>query len=217
MSATRSKQDARQAYNRLSAWYDLLAAPSERKARELGLRLLDVHEGEVVLEVGSGTGHAVVSLARCVAPHGRVCAVDISEGMILRTRSRARQHGVDQLASFFLGDGARLPLKPDGIDAVFVSFTLELFDTPEIPMVLQECRRVLHPGGRISVVALGKRDQDGLVAHAYEWAHRRFPSLIDCRPIFTGRELEASGFLVVQAHSLSMWGLPVDVVLARRE
>ena len=68
----RSKDQARNAYDRLSRWYDLLAGWSERPARETGLGLLAAKPGETVLEIGFGTGTSLVKLAEAVGAGGRV-------------------------------------------------------------------------------------------------------------------------------------------------
>jgi ubiquinone/menaquinone biosynthesis C-methylase UbiE len=63
---TRTKEQAIASYDRLSRWYDWLSAGSERPLTELGLKKLNVNTGETVLEIGFGTGHALLALAACV-------------------------------------------------------------------------------------------------------------------------------------------------------
>src|SRR5208282_2355429 len=151
-----------------------------------------------VLEIGYGTGHCLVQLAKAVGPEGKVFGIDLSEGMRAQARVRLqKEHLIDrvELAS---GDATRLPYPGDSMDAVFMSFTLELFDTPEIPQVLAECRRALKAGGRIVVVGMSKEGKHGLVYEAYEWSHRHFPNFVDCRPIFVSQVVAAAGFHVTE-------------------
>jgi demethylmenaquinone methyltransferase/2-methoxy-6-polyprenyl-1,4-benzoquinol methylase len=51
----------------------------------------------------------------------------------------------------------------------------------------------------------------------YEWFHLRFPTTVDCRPIYARRSVEEAGFRVAEAKELVMWGLPVDVIVAKKE
>jgi len=213
---TRSREQAEASYSRLSRWYDLLANSSERKARELGLRMLGARDGEIVLEIGSGSGHGLVALARSVGPSGRVHGIDLSPGMLGIAEARVRSAGLADRVDLRRGDATMLPFEDGFFDAVFMSFVLELFDTPEIPMVLGECRRVLRPGGRLSVVALSRKGKPGLALKLYEWAHRTFPALCDCRPIYPQRSLVNAGFQLLAMAEESMWGLPVEVILARK-
>jgi ubiquinone/menaquinone biosynthesis C-methylase UbiE len=213
---TRSKQQARDAYNRMSGWYDLLAGSGERKFIDIGLQRLDVREGETVLDIGFGTGYATLALAESVGNSGKVYGIDISEAMVERTLTRLKKAGLEQRVLLRRGDAASLPFQPDLCDAIFTSFTLELFDTPEIPVVLQQCRRVLRSDGRICVVSMSKKGKSTLMSRLYEWAHKQLPTYVDCRPIFAQRSLEAAGFIIADASLMSMWGLPVEIVLARQ-
>jgi demethylmenaquinone methyltransferase/2-methoxy-6-polyprenyl-1,4-benzoquinol methylase len=206
---TRTKAEARRTYDRLSRWYDALAGPSERRFTMRGLELLRVQPGERVLEIGCGTGHALVQLARTA---GRAYGVDLSVGMEAVARRRIAAAGWAGAVHLGLADAARLPFAASAFDATFMSFTLELFDTPEIPLVLAECRRVLRPGGRLGVVSLARADN--LAVRLYEWAHRHFPQAVDCRPILVQNVLEQSGFHINAHEAAAMWGLPVDIVVA---
>lgn len=211
---TRSKDVARVSYDRLSKWYDLIAGSSERKFRDVGLKKLDAGMGERVLEIGFGTGHSLVALAHRVGTSGQVYGIDLSEGMFQLAEARVRAAGLSARVELARGDATQLPYETDFFDAVLMSFVLELFDTPELSIVLSECRRVLRRHGRTSVVALSKKK--GLAVTLYEWAHAQFPATVDCRPIFVKKTLEGAGFQVVDITEMSMWGLPVDVVVARK-
>ncbi len=211
---TRSKKAAQSTYDRLSRWYDALAGSSEQKFIDAGLQKLSVKDGEAVLEIGFGTGHAVLALAAAVGNAGKVYGVDISTGMCTITRARVNRGGLSDRVALSLGDAAKLPCATESLDAVFMGFTLELFDTPEIPAVLSECLRTLRQSGRICVVALSKGKEAGRMVRLYEWAHRKYPAYIDCRPIFVQKALKDAGFTVSEVTDKSMWALPVQIVAA---
>jgi demethylmenaquinone methyltransferase/2-methoxy-6-polyprenyl-1,4-benzoquinol methylase len=99
---------------------------------------------------------------------------------------------------------------------VLLCFTLELFDTPAMPLVLGECRRVLRSSGRLCVVALASQGGSRPMLSLYSWAHARFPAWIDCRPILPANLLQDNGFHIQELIQASTWGLPVQVVLASR-
>lgn len=207
-----SREETKAFYNKIARVYDLLAERSEQPMREVGLKMLAAATGERILEIGYGTGHCVVELAEAVGPSGKVYGIDISEEMQRLAKDLAAEKGLDDRIELMCGDAEDLPYEAGSLDAVFMSFTLELFDTPEIPRVLAECCRVLKPGGRIVVVAVSKKGKDGLVLKAFEWTHRHFPNLVDCRPIYVGRALEAAGFRIADSRVERMW-VPVEIVL----
>jgi len=210
----RSKQQARALYDGLASWYDLIAGSWEKKPREIGLRKLAAREGESVLEIGFGTGHGILALARSVGCAGKVHGVDLSPRMLRIAESRVRRAGLSDRVRLRCGDAAELPFETDSLDGMFASFTLELFDTPEIPQTLAECRRVLRFGGRICIVSLSRTGESSWMRDLYEWGHRTFPALVDCRPVFVQRALETARFRILDSTRVSMWGLPIEIVLA---
>ena len=209
----RSKEEAKDSYDRMSKWYDLMAKP-EKKYVMRGVEKLDITEGETVLEIGFGTGDALLSLAKGVGDSGLLYGIDISEGMLEVAQAKLDKAGLSNRTNLILGDASKLPFEDNFFNALFMSFTLELFDTPEIPVLLHECKRVLKTGGRLGVVAISDTGNDNFMMKMYKWAHVKFPSYVDCRPIFTQVELRKSGFNIKSTETHTMWDLPVDIVIA---
>ncbi len=210
----RPRHAARAAYNRMSRWYDALAR-SERRFVDMGVRLLSLREGQRALEIGCGTGYALAAIAEAVGQSGLAVGLDIAEGMLAAAQVRMKRAGLARRSLLTMADAVALPFSEGTFDAIFMAFTLELFDVPDIPAVLSECARVLRANGRLGVVGLSHKGS-GRMVRLYKWAHRRWPRWIDCRPIYVREVLEAAGFAAVQAERASMWGLPVEIVLAAK-
>ncbi len=212
----RSRETTRHTYNRLSRWYDLFAGTNEQAASWEGLKRLKIRKGEHVLEIGCGTGENLLSLANAVGQNGRVYGLDLSEGMLGVARSKLARANLQYRVDLNRGDAVFLPYGSETMETVFLAFTLELFDSPEIPLVLAESMRVLKPAGRIGVVSLSKRANPNWITRAYEWSHEKFPHLIDCRPISVLSEMQTAGFQLLQVSNRSLWGLPVDIVVGEK-
>lgn len=207
-----TKDVTRAYYNKLAKVYDFLSEDAERPMREKGIAKLSAQPGEQILEVGFGTGHCLVEIAKSVGPSDRVLGIDISDQMLAQAHELLTKEGLIDRAELKRGDAEQLPYETNSLDGIFFSFTLELFDTPELPKVLAECRRVLRPGGRLVVVAVSREGKHGVMLNLYEWTHKHLPNLMDCRPIYVRRAMEAAGFTIKDADVESMW-VPVEIVL----
>jgi demethylmenaquinone methyltransferase/2-methoxy-6-polyprenyl-1,4-benzoquinol methylase len=169
----RTKDEAKRFYDRISGHYDYLTGAFERKYAQMALERLSIVEGETVLEIGFGTGHSLKRIAESAGKTGKVYGIDISSGMLEVTRRRLDKAGLMDRVELYCGDTSNLPYSDNTFDAAFMSFTLELFDTPEVPRLLEEVKRVLKPGGRLGVISVSKENGESVLLRLYEWAHRK--------------------------------------------
>jgi ubiquinone/menaquinone biosynthesis C-methylase UbiE len=209
---TRSKNDAQRFYSHISRLYDVSEGSFEKKYIQMGISQLMVQKEDVVLEIGCGTGEGVIDFARRVGSSGKVYGVDIARGMLEVTRLKLMKERLLSRVELLWMDAVRLPFQDNFFDRVFMSFTLELFDTPEIPLVLSECVRVLKNKGRIGVVSLSKKNST-MMTRMYEWLHGVLPRMLDCRPIVASEVVQDAGFRIMNSSLVSMWGLPVEILV----
>jgi ubiquinone/menaquinone biosynthesis C-methylase UbiE len=116
---------------------------------------LALADGDVVADIGSGTGYFAMRFARHVGRGGKVYAVDISPEMVRHLEQRVREAGLDNVASVLAGPHD--PLLPQGgVDAIFVCDTWHHVE--ERPVYLAKLRAALKPDGRLVIVDFHERD-----------------------------------------------------------
>ena len=108
----------------------------------------DLHEGETVLDLGSGAGADVLISARRVGPTGKAIGLDMTDEMLELARANAAQAGVANV-EFVKGFIEDIPLRDASVDVIVSNCVLNL--SGDKPKVLAEAARVLKPGGRFAV------------------------------------------------------------------
>jgi arsenite methyltransferase len=126
--------------------------PEEAVLASLGcgnpLAVADLHEGERVLDLGSGGGIDVLLSARRVGPSGFAYGVDMTDDMLALARQNAAKAGAANV-EFVKGHIEDVPLPDASVDVVISNCVINL--SVDKPAVLAEMFRVLVPGGRIGI------------------------------------------------------------------
>jgi len=127
-------------------------APAQAVTASLGCgvptAVADLHEGETVLDLGSGAGADVLISARRVGPTGRAIGLDMTDQMLALARANAADAGVEN-ADFVKGYLEEIPLPDASVDVVISNCVINL--AADKTRVLREAARVLRPGGRFAV------------------------------------------------------------------
>ena len=144
-------RQVRRAFSRAAAGYDAAAAlQAEVRTRLLGsLDYLDDRVPSVVLDVGSGTGHAAAAM-RKRWPKAQVLALDLALPMLRQSR---RQAGWWKPFARVCADARALPLAEGSVDVIFSNLCLQWVE--DLPAVFAGFRRVLRPGGLMLCSSFG--------------------------------------------------------------
>ena len=110
--------------------------------------LAELHEGEVVLDLGSGGGIDVLLSARRVGATGKAYGVDMTDEMLELARRNAAEAGITNV-EFLKGDIEAVPLPDASVDVIISNCVINL--AADKRRVLAEAHRVLRPGGRFAV------------------------------------------------------------------
>ncbi|MBP9646222.1 MAG: methyltransferase domain-containing protein, partial [Pseudoxanthomonas sp.] len=189
MPSLLDQRQVRRGFDRAAAGFDAAAAlPGEVRARLLGsLDYLDDTVPAVVLDLGSGTGHAAAAMKKRW-PKSQVLALDLSLPMLRQSR---RQAGWWRPFTRLCADARALPLADGSVDLVFANLSLAWME--DLPAVFAGLRRVLRPGGLLLCSSFGPETLGELQA-AFTGEHEP-PQPIPLLPIAGfGDAMVAAGF-----------------------
>ena len=174
-------------------------------AQDTLLRMVDVQQGQSVIETACGSGMVTLRLANAVGPMGRVIATDLSQGMIDDLMERMCTSKVKNVTAYRM-PVEKLDQPENAFDAAVCA--LGLMYTPDPGKAVTEMARVVAPGGRVAALVWGERRNCG-------WAEV-FP-IVDARvtsevcPMFFGtgaptalaRLFEQAGLQEISEHRQS--------------
>jgi ubiquinone/menaquinone biosynthesis C-methylase UbiE len=193
-------------YDLAAPVYGFWAALTESRAHRRALAALG---GQDVLEVAIGTGADLAALA-ADASRGRTVGADLSRGMLKRARRRCGPE-----ALLCQADARALPFPSASFDSILNCYMVDLLPESDIPAVLREFQRVLRPGGRLVLAAMGR--QGTVVQRAWMASYRLAPLLVGgCRPVGSARWLKGPEWRLEAQEQISQMGFRSELLVARR-
>ncbi len=217
MPRTFGPDDAKRFYDRFGAKQDLQFY--ENAALDRLVAHADFEHASSVFELGCGTGRFAERLLReRLPPDARYVGVDVSSTMVRLARRRLAPWA--ERAAVREEDASKGLADADGaFDRFVVAYVLDLLSEPVMRDVLVEARRVLAPGGALCVVALteGRGAVSRAVCATWNRLYALAPSLVGgCRPVRVREHLDPEAWTVAHWEVVSMWGVPSEVLVARR-
>lgn len=147
------KKEITAVYNLASTGYDLPPLRFFSLSATRLVQFLEVRPGQLILDVGTGTGAAAMSAAERCQPGGRVIGVDLAQEMLRVASIKIEAAGISNLY-LQLGDGESLDFPDNTFDIVLSNASL--FFLPDMVTGLKEWQRVCKPGGQVAFSGFGQ-------------------------------------------------------------
>ncbi len=213
-----SKEEIRSFYDRFGKkqdWQRFYEGPAVKDLLAHGA----FESARAVLEFGCGTGALAERLLnRYLSKEATYLCLDVSSTMVSLTKKRLEKYG--PRADVRLTDGSpKLPLPDSRFDRFISTYVLDLLAPDEIKMFVGEAYRVLAPRGLLCLISLTQ----GLtmLSRVVIWLWRRVfafrPALVGgCRPVRLFDFLPAKRWQVLHHHMVAPFGIPSEVIVARK-
>jgi demethylmenaquinone methyltransferase/2-methoxy-6-polyprenyl-1,4-benzoquinol methylase len=153
-----NRQKIQDLYRKRAERYDLTAnlyyliGFREWHYRQRAVDALQLKEGDVVVELGCGTGLNFPLLQRIIGPEGRIIGVDLTDRMLEQANKRVSRHGWNNV-ELVLADAAAFAF-PAGVNGILSTFALTLI--PGFDRIIRTGSASLAPGGRFVILDLKK-------------------------------------------------------------
>jgi predicted methyltransferase len=185
-SAIRARSPAAVMSFRGADWLERPERVSEERPTEV-LEVMELEPGDVVADLGAGSGYFTRRIARLVAPGGTVFAVDVQNEMLDLLMESVEEEGLEGVVPVLGAEDD--PYLPAGqVDWILLVDVYHEFSQPE-PM-LARMREALAPGGRVALLEYRAEDSTG--------EHIRAEHRMSARQVLA--EWEAGGFELIELH-----------------
>jgi ubiquinone/menaquinone biosynthesis C-methylase UbiE len=212
-------EQAQAFYNRMGAKQDWQAFYEAKATHDL-IAHASFETAQSIFEFGCGTGaFAERLLVAHLSPQARYVAVDSSPTMIRLAQARLARFG-SRVEVQQTGGSLQFDAPSGSYDRFVSTYVADLLSAADIAEVLSEAHRLLKPEGLLCLVSLtpGPTWFSRLVTGLWTGIHRLAPSLVGgCRPLELRTVLTASSFHLEYAHVVTAFGIPSEIIVARRQ
>jgi ubiquinone/menaquinone biosynthesis C-methylase UbiE len=167
---------------------DLLLLGRYQTFIEQAIQRMGLQEGDVILDLGSGTGRNVCVMLKTLGPNGSVVGVDSSRDMVRQAQERCSAYS--HVAFLHQRIEEPLPFR-NTFDKASLSFTLHSLEDADKEKVLANVHRALKPGGKLWILDFNEFELERQ-SFPFRWAFRR----IECDLGIEFLSLDLEGMLV---------------------